>query len=311
MKRTRFLLWMAAGPVAILACILAVAHPYLAITRMSGGDVLVVEGWLPPEQLKQAVDIVRKGHYSHMYTTGSVRPSSYYLRLHEALELHTSVQRSVTLKLNVSGTTGAGFILVADSSVLLTEQVQAQGNGYEVIIPAGTKRIRVVATNQRAMDLNENCIFVKRVVLDGKDVHRLSDSLFIADRNGRLQDSWPTYAHEARARLIALGIPAEQVTAVPSWGRPDSRSWANANYFHVQAQKDGIKAFDIVTLGVHARRSLQLFQSACGDQVKVGVIALPDPLCPRRGWWRTTVGWYRMLKEIVGSPEAFAAELSR
>ncbi len=311
MKRARFFLWLVAGPLAILACILAVAHPYLAITRMSGGDVLVVEGWLPPEQLKQAADIARKGHYAHVYTTGSVRPSSYYLRLHEALELHLVPRQAVPLKLNVSGTTGAGFTLTADSTVLLNEQVAAQGSTYQVTVPAGAKQLRVLATNQRAMDLNENCIFIKRVVLDRKDVHRQPDSLFVADSYGHLQNGSPTYAHEARSRLIALGLPAEQVTAVPSWGRPDSRSWANANYFNVQAQQDGIKAFDIVTLGVHARRSMQLFQSACGDQVKVGVISLPDPLCPRRGWWRTTVGWYRMLKEIAGSPEAFAAELSQ
>jgi uncharacterized SAM-binding protein YcdF (DUF218 family) len=308
MKRTRFLLWLVAGPFAILACILAVAHPYLSITRLSGGDVLVVEGWLPQEQLKQAVEIARKGHYVRVYTTGSVRPSSYYLRLNETIELHLTQRSSVPLKLNVSGTTGAGFLLSADSTKLLDERVQARGNTYQVSVPSGATIVRITATNEHAMDRNENCIFIKRIIINGKDAHRSSDSLFIADGDGHLQPGWPTYAHEARARVIALGLPPQQVTA---WGRPDSRSWANANYFNVQAQQDGITAFDIVTLGVHARRSMQLFQSACGDEVKVGVISLPDPLCPRRGWWRSTVGWYRMLKEIVGSPEAFAAELSQ
>ena len=134
-------------------------------------------------------------------------------------------------------------------------------------------------------------------------------TLFISP-DGTVDDAWPTYAHKAAHDLIELGLPAERVNAVPSWGRPDSRSWANANYFAVFAREHGIRAFDVASLGVHARRSRDLYRRACGEGYRVGVISIRDPQCPPKTWWRKPSGWVFMLKEIFGSSEAMAVDLT-
>lgn len=311
MKRVRFLFWVTAGPLAVLVGILAVAHPYLAFTETSGADVLVVEGWMEPDHLRQAADIARKGRYTRIYTTGSVRPFSYYLRTKERICTRMKTAFTGSISIDVSGTDGAGFLLVAGADTLLHVPVGTRGTGFSARIRTPTDSIVLVATNSRNIPAEEHDIFIKYLRINGRDAHLEQDSTWFVHADGTRTEAWPTYAHQARATLIADGLPPGVVFAVPAWGEPDSRSWANASYFNVRARADGIKGFDVVTLGVHARRSRQLFQRACGQDVRVGVISIPDPQCPRRGWWLSGIGWFRMLKEVAGSPEAYAVELTR
>ena len=80
MKRSRFFFWLVAGPVAIVATMLAAAHPFLAVTERSGGDVLVVEGWMPEEQLREVPRWVDSLHYltlEGLLSCVKREPSSY------------------------------------------------------------------------------------------------------------------------------------------------------------------------------------------------------------------------------------------
>ena len=114
--RKRFLI-----PAAILLLMLVLtfgAYPYLAITEPSGARVVAVEGWIPKELMPAVkAEIDRRG-YTTIYTTGTVRPFSYYLKKGEAIEvrLRSPVQGELTL--NVSGIGGAGFLLIAGMDTL-------------------------------------------------------------------------------------------------------------------------------------------------------------------------------------------------
>jgi len=52
-------------------------HPFLAPSQPVGARTLVVEGWMPPEELEQAVDAFRAGGYERVVTTGGPVPSGY------------------------------------------------------------------------------------------------------------------------------------------------------------------------------------------------------------------------------------------
>ena len=170
--------------------------------------------------------------------------------------------------------------------------------------------IRVVA-RPLPMEPGVPEIFIRAMEANGVNVHLLQrESRFIRP-DGSTSPAWPTYAGSARAALITAGIPEERITAVPAFGEPKSRSWANAHAFALQAHADGITACDIATVGVHARRSRDLFQTACGPGVRVGVIALHDPYCTRGNWWKSYRGWYTLLKEVFGASEVQAVEITQ
>jgi hypothetical protein len=311
MKRIRFFWWMVAGPIAVLVAMMAVAFPWLALTERSGGDVLVVEGWLERPQLKDAVAIARTGGYSSVHTTGSIRPFAYYLENNGSIDVRLASPVTGHVRIDASGLPGAGFILLADADTLTVRFVTTTPAVFETEIKRPTDHLRFLAITERSSQPGEPVLFVKYLNMDGVNIHYLQVSTLFISPSGTVNDAWPTYAHKAAHDLIELGLPAQQVHAVPSWGRPDSRSWANANYFAVFAREHGIRAFDVASLGVHARRSRDLYQRACGEGYRVGVISIRDPRCPPKTWWRKPSGWVFMLKEIFGSSEAIAVDLTR
>ncbi len=310
MKRGRFLLWLAAGPVAVLAAMLIAAHPYLAVTERSGGDVLVVEGWMKEEHLLQVPHWVDSLHYRRVYTTGSIRPFAYYLKIGEAIEVRFADPVQGPVSIAVAGVPGASFQLVADQDTLMEQEVDTEGAEYRSDRRIGMTRLRIASTNAGSGDPGPDNIFIQYLRIGKDDAHMLQDTVLFIRRDSTTAPAWPTYAHQSAADLRKLGVDAE-VIAVPSWGKPGSRSWANASYFGLRAQSDSLAGFDVITVGVHGRRSRELFRRACGPDVQVGIISLDDPECPRHGWWWKQNGWIQMLKEIGGNAEPIAVDLTR
>lgn len=310
MKRIRYVLWIAAGPLAVLLAMLAAAHPHLAITERSGSDILVVEGWMEQPHLLETAHWADSLGYQRIYTTGSVRPFAYYLKVDDAIEIRFGQVVTGDLRLNVSGLTGAGFRVTAGTDTLMERYVVNEATDFDAERPVSTDHLRITSLHSGSTDRTDANIFIQYCTLGGENVHLLQVATWFIHTDGTRANAWPTYAHSSAARLAEAGLAPQRITAVPSWGRPDSRSWANASYFAVQADADDIQAFDVITVGVHARRSRELFRRACGPGTTVGVISLEDPHCPAHGWWRMRSGWVQMLKEIAGSSEPIAVDLT-
>jgi len=65
--------WLVLLVVLALAALIAgrALYPFLAINEPSGGKILVIEGWMDPEGLDQAVKVFRKGRYELAVVTGA------------------------------------------------------------------------------------------------------------------------------------------------------------------------------------------------------------------------------------------------
>ena len=308
-KRSRIFWWVIAGPVVVLVAIVMQAFSYWAITEPSGAKVLVVEGWMDPVPMQEAAELILDSGYTRVYTTGTIRRFAHYLAPNEGItvELHNSFQGE--LEINVSGTSEAGFLLIAGTDTLLNQAVTAQPQPYHSRVRRAVDRIRLVARHV-PMEPNTPAIYVASMSLNGMNINLLQRRSWLTFPDAVAQPGWPTYAQSARSELMQLGVPGDRITAVPAYGKPRSRSWGNAHAFGIQATEDGITTFDVATVGVHARRSRDLFRTAC-PEANVGVIALTDPYSTKENWWRSFRGWITMLKEVVGAPEAQAVEMTR
>jgi hypothetical protein len=308
-KRTAYR-WVAAGPVVVLLAVMIWAWPYMAITQRSGGKVLVVEGWMDPPAFAEAARLALDSGYTRLYTTGTVRPFSYYLAPKEAVQAVCTEPVMGRLTVEVAGNNGGGFFLIADGDTLLDQAIGPLPLAYHAEVAHPARALRVVAWAM-PMDPGEPEVFLSQLTIGGVNLNLLQEESRFIRPDGSSIPAWPTYAHSAKAALEQLGIPAASITAVPALGEPRSRSWGNAHAFGLQARMDGLTAMDVATTGVHARRSRNLFQLACGPGVKVGVVALADPWCTRGNWWKSYRGWATVLKEVIGVPEAQAVEISK
>ena len=120
----------------------------------------------------------------------------------------------------------------------------------------------------------------------------------LTDRQSR--DDSDTYASVAMKRLFKLGVPRAKVRMVPCWVSRRDRTFASAVALHEWGVSNRVEfpAFDVVTLGVHARRSRLLAQKAFPN-ARVGVVSVLNEDYDPEHWWRYSEGVKETLSEAM------------
>jgi uncharacterized SAM-binding protein YcdF (DUF218 family) len=122
---------------------------------------------------------------------------------------------------------------------------------------------------------------------------------------GRILSEHTTFADLTQARLIALGIESNRVSAIPAGRTRRDRTWVSARTLreHLRAQDQPPAApVWLISQGVHARRSRRLFRHALRGVTDVEVWALPPDRFDRTDWWKSSEGFKSVLGELVAGP---------
>lgn len=109
---------------------------------------------------------------------------------------------------------------------------------------------------------------------------------------GGMLSEYKTYAELGAATLIRMGVSNHALEAVPSASVRRDRTYASALVLkeRLQQQAGGITGINLVSMGVHARRSRLLFQKAFENDLRVGIIAVGDRNYPPERWWKYSAG---------------------
>jgi hypothetical protein len=119
---------------------------------------------------------------------------------------------------------------------------------------------------------------------------------------------WPgtpndsTYAHRAADYLKRHGVSTLPVTPVPSPITRQDRTYTSAQMVRAWARRSGIalEKLDVVSRGVHARRSRLLYEEAFDPEVRIGIIAVLPEDYPVTGWWHTSTGARDVAQQAAG-----------
>jgi len=119
--------------------------------------------------------------------------------------------------------------------------------------------------------------------------------------NGGYVNDFRTSASVGAELLKKFGIPGKSVEMVPSHviGRDRTYSSAVALRNWVRAHHVEVDSLNVMTEDTHARRTRLLFAKAFGPNVRVGVIAVPDPDYDARHWWRYSEGVEKVIEGSV------------
>ena len=112
---------------------------------------------------------------------------------------------------------------------------------------------------------------------------------------------YKTYAELGAATVVKLGLSGDVVQAVPApWVRRD-RTHACAVALRDWLREHGVSPgkVNLITVGPHARRSRLLFQKVLGNDVTMGVTAIPDKDYDPDKWWRSSQGVRVVLSEMI------------
>jgi hypothetical protein len=118
---------------------------------------------------------------------------------------------------------------------------------------------------------------------------------------GHYLSAYKTYAAIGAAIIRNMGLDSSQVIAVSSSQVKKDRTFASAVAFRDWLVISGlpVKAINVYTLGVHAKRTQLLFAGALGEDITVGIIAGEDYSYNSRTWWRTSSGVRAIIDESI------------
>ena len=113
--------------------------------------------------------------------------------------------------------------------------------------------------------------------------------------------TYHTYAEMTTARLIALGIPPDEIRTVSATYTQRDRTYRAALALRDALHADGMSEGDLhlISVGPHSRRSRLLFRTALGDRFSIGISALPDSSYPSEKWYQYSKGVRAVLAESI------------
>jgi uncharacterized SAM-binding protein YcdF (DUF218 family) len=134
---------------------------------------------------------------------------------------------------------------------------------------------------------------------------------YVVTTGGLTEDRWSdsrsNYADMAERELVRSGVPAEKIIVAPAGDPVKERTYACAVAVcqALRARDLWPNAFNVFTLGSHARRSRLVFAKANHFGTKVGVIGWVQPRDKSLKWWQSS----ERAKEFVAETVAYGYEL--
>lgn len=305
--------WLLVPPVIALLGIVTVAlsFPFLAVDAPSGARVAVVEGWIEDTYMAQVKGLLDEGAYDTIYITGTPRNFSYTLRIGDTVVVDLQRPATGVLLVNACGAKDAGLLVLGEQGVLLADSVHGLCIDRKTTITNATTRLYFTPTHTGFADPRWKLLFLNYVKIDGLNLHALQRSVTIIHANGTHTPGTPSFADAAANSLVATGLPLERLHRLPTVMLGESRTWANAQRFAQEAKAQGIQRVDVISFGIHARRSRLTFARACGRGTTVGIRCVEDPELQRGRWWRSPIGWAKVLRELAGVPASYLVERTR
>lgn len=132
-----------------------------------------------------------------------------------------------------------------------------------------------------------------------------SNTLFVASGGpveyGVLLFKEKTFADMTASRLLKLGVPASRILSAPA---PDTK--LNRTYIAALAVRDNMeqagllgRPANLVSVGVHSRRSGFLYRRAFGSEAPLGLVSLECARYDQRRWWRSSEAFKAVVTEML------------
>jgi uncharacterized SAM-binding protein YcdF (DUF218 family) len=119
--------------------------------------------------------------------------------------------------------------------------------------------------------------------------------------SGGYSNDYNTAASVGADLLKELGLPTESVQMAPSHVADRERTYSAAialrDWF--RDHNTAVHSFNVLTEDFHARRTRLLFRKAFGEEIAIGIIAVPNPDYHSKRWWRYSDGVREALGESV------------
>jgi len=269
---------------------------YLSKTERINANILLIEGWLPQENIELAYHEFQKNGYEHIITTGLKNPEYYIVPMKGYLIFFlknklTGVNKiarhyiEVNAYSELEGENCAHFNLFINDSLvadfLVDKKKRKYGISWEGSLP-DIDSILVQFDNDRVGEFGDRNLFVKEIIINHKITIPYQNNseydISLLDGKKRFINNYDSYAELAENRLISMGIDSSFIIAVPSERVRINRTLTSALAFRNWLEKSDckVRGINIITLGTHAQRTQMTYYKVLNKSFDIGIISLPD-----------------------------------
>lgn len=277
----------------------ALSVPFLATNAPADASVAVVEGWIDAGHMPQVAQLLRSNRYRTIYVTGTPRNFSYTLRHGDTVMVELPQERTGTLTLNTCGARDVSVNVFAGDSLVLASPVSADCHDRNVLLDRPFRLLRFTPAHPGTPDPTWELLFTLYARLDGVELHALQRSVKLIRASGVIENGTPSFADACADALVHTGMDGTSIIRLPTVMAHEGRTWANARRFARETRAKGIGRADVISFGIHARRSQAVYQKACGDAVVIGIRCIDDPELTGARWWISWRAWLKLFKEIA------------
>ncbi len=156
----------------------------------------------------------------------------------------------------------------------------------EVLIVEGW--MRDYALKQAADIVDGNNTYKKILVTGGR-----------LDR-GEYLSEYKTFAPLSKASLVKMGVQEDKIVVLPTPYTHKDRTWNSSlevkRWFETNKN---YRSANLITVGIHARRSYAIFRKVLPAEINLGVISVSYDDYDTTAWWKTSVGVRWVLSEQI------------
>ncbi len=271
---------------------------FLAKNEAKEADILIVEGWLPDFAIKVVSDEFKKNDYRFIVTNGLKSPDLDYFTLGmngflifypDSGSMRNEKSRHHLIEIlahsKMSEKYCSHFNFYINDSLIADFTADQKRRKYAVNWIGQLKDIDSLMVQFDDDYMDEGGVrdlFVKEIIIDKKffipyqfnsvyDIGKLGgDNIIVND--------YESHAELARNRLISTGIDSSSVIAVNGRRTEFNRTLTSALSFHkwLNSYNGDTKSINIITLGIHSRRTWMTYKSILDKSLEIGIISLPE-----------------------------------
>lgn len=278
---------------------------FLSESHEVDANILIIEGWLPDAAIEMIKSEVQNDKYDLILTAGiqsaeldfcMVAMNGYLIFYPTFME--TTREYTASHLIEVTARSKMGGIYKSHFNFYVNDSLVGDFNADEKPQKFGIQwnrpltdidSIAVQFTNDMVDENGDRNLYVKEITIDNQIIIPYQyNSVFdigLIGGTDRIVNDYESHPQVIRNKLIAGGIDSSRVVAITGKRTDINRTLVSALAVRkwLRSTKPDIAGINIVSMGIHSRRTWLTYRKVLGKSFSTGVISLPGHATAENG----------------------------